>query len=217
MSDRPWLYFALGATTVLSLGAVTNQIQPLAPIPSDPPLSISRTGITFPDGTVQTTADPRRGFYLTTAFHIGTEPDGYDGMGGGVCADGFHFASMWEILDVSHLRYMTALGYVLSDSGQGPPSARNGWVRTGYVSDGYQLNANSLGDGGWKNCNVWSTAGSDKDGTVARLNPCWQESGDCSSLVEAEPLAAWWMGEDKACNTQNRVWCVEDYPGAGAG
>jgi hypothetical protein len=46
------LYFALGVKTVLSLGAVTNQLVPL----TTDSVGISGTGITFPDGTEQTTA-----------------------------------------------------------------------------------------------------------------------------------------------------------------
>ncbi len=31
MTEKRWLYFALGVTTVISIGAVTNQLVPLAP------------------------------------------------------------------------------------------------------------------------------------------------------------------------------------------
>ena len=53
MTEKRWLYFALGVTTVISLGAVTNQLVPLAPASG---VALSETGITFPDGTEQTTA-----------------------------------------------------------------------------------------------------------------------------------------------------------------
>ena len=53
MPEKGWLYFALGVTTVISIGAVTNQILPLAPATG---LELNDSGITFPDGTVQTTA-----------------------------------------------------------------------------------------------------------------------------------------------------------------
>ena len=59
------------------------------------------------------------------------------------CAEGYHFASIWEIADPSALEYNTALGLPSPDSGQGPPTAINlwgnpfvthGWIRTGYAS-----------------------------------------------------------------------------------
>lgn len=43
MGEKPWLYFALGVTTVISIGAVTNQMMPAAPAGS---LSFSDAGIT---------------------------------------------------------------------------------------------------------------------------------------------------------------------------
>lgn len=52
MKQSGLLYFALGVTTVVSIGAVTNQLVPAAPIG----VALSDAGITFPDGTLQTTA-----------------------------------------------------------------------------------------------------------------------------------------------------------------
>lgn len=52
MREKRWLYFALGVSTVLGMGAVTNQIAPL----STETLALGEQGITFPDGSVQTTA-----------------------------------------------------------------------------------------------------------------------------------------------------------------
>lgn len=53
MTQKPWLYFALGIVTVISLGAVTNQIVPLAPGDG---MSFSDTSIRFADGSEQSTA-----------------------------------------------------------------------------------------------------------------------------------------------------------------
>ena len=55
MKRNGLLYFALGVATVISLGAVTNQIVPLTATG----ISLSDTGVTFSDGTVQTTASPK--------------------------------------------------------------------------------------------------------------------------------------------------------------
>ena len=85
-----WLYFALGVTTVISLGGVVNQVSSAA---RDSGVILGNDGIRFPDGSLQTTAaspDSRRAFYLTSSTHQGNAPLN-------ACAPGFHFASMWEI------------------------------------------------------------------------------------------------------------------------
>ena len=46
------------------------------------------------------------------------------------CADGYHFASLWEILNISKLQYNNSLGFNSTDSGSGP-NTTSGWVRTG--------------------------------------------------------------------------------------
>ena len=53
MTEKRWLYFALGLATVISAGAVTNQLVPLAPASG---VALSNQGIIFPDGSEQTTA-----------------------------------------------------------------------------------------------------------------------------------------------------------------
>jgi hypothetical protein len=72
-----------------------------------------------------------RGYYLTESTYNGADADGTDGNGAGVCAEGYHFASLWEILDPSNLKYDTGLGMVRDDSGQGPPTFPyfGGWLR----------------------------------------------------------------------------------------
>ena len=50
MRDRRLLYFALGVTSVLSLGAVVNQVSSPQ---STSGLGLNDTGITFADGTTQ--------------------------------------------------------------------------------------------------------------------------------------------------------------------
>jgi hypothetical protein len=70
--------------------------------------------------------------------------------GVGVCADGYHFASIWELLDPSNLEYNTTFGRTDDDSGQGPPSTGWGWVRTGNVSS----SDTTVGTG---NCDNWTS------------------------------------------------------------
>lgn len=62
MTQKRWLYFALGVTTVISIGAVTNQLVPL----TTAGVAIGDQGIIFPDGSRQTTAwiaEPPATFY----------------------------------------------------------------------------------------------------------------------------------------------------------
>lgn len=110
------------------------------------------------------------------------------------CAPGYHMASMWEIVDPSNLKYNTSLGLTKDDSGQGPPVAVQGWVRTGYV-------ANSDGGTGVSNCNAWSaTTGG---GSSASLEENW--TGDNANFGV-------WYTYGYLCNPAFglRVWCVED-------
>lgn len=111
------LFFSLGVATVVRLGAV----------------SLSDDGITFPDGTKQNTSAPsdsRCAFYLTQVTFTGDQVTGT-----GVCADGFHFASMWEIVDVSNLKWDVTRGSFTGDSGEGPIVGWWGCVWTGGGPD----------------------------------------------------------------------------------
>jgi hypothetical protein len=67
-----------------------------------------------------------RKYYLTQTTHTG-------GQSLSACAEGYHMASLWEILDPSNLSYDTSLGFTLADSGSGPPASSLGWIRTGNV------------------------------------------------------------------------------------
>ena len=145
-------------------------------------------------------ATSRRAFYLTNSVHKGGPDLGVDPLGPlGACDAGFHFASLWEIYDVSNLRYDFARpnALVLADSGDGPPSVDTanpgglGWVRTG--SSGIEL----LGVPGDLTCSLWTdsiTGG----GTVASLPDDWSTG-----------VPHWAVG-DTACFEPLRVWCVED-------
>jgi hypothetical protein len=108
------------------------------------------------------------------------------------CATDYHFASLWEILDPSNLKYNTVLGYTQGDSGQGPPSVV-GWVRTGNYSH------NSTSTAGGANCSAWTTTSG--YGTSAGLVSNW--------LAGTEDVYVWEVFS-ALCAGTGRVWCVED-------
>ena len=114
------------------------------------------------------------------------------------CASGYHMASWWEILDPSGLQYDTSRGYLVEDSGNGPPTSLYGWVRTGKGSGG------SVDPGG-SSCNGYtSTSGL---GTNVALNRSW--NWDLNTAT-SELVAPWWNGRTDSCSTSQRVWCVQD-------
>jgi hypothetical protein len=120
-----------------------------------------------------------------------------------VCADGYHFASIWEITDPSALKYNTSLGLSGPDSGGGPPTVisfmgspltTRGWVRTGFsysVSD----------TPGQANCGNWVSNYSFYWGTVANLPSNWTSS--------EQDFGVWNVGVN-TCETNLWVWCVQD-------
>ena len=108
------------------------------------------------------------------------------------CASGYHMASLWELLDTSHLQYNTDLGIVKTDSGSGPPTSYSGWVRTGYSS-------NNGTTAGQANCNSWtSTSG---EGTYVSLPSNW--------TTAPQDIHVWTVGTT-SCGSPSYVWCMED-------
>jgi hypothetical protein len=144
-----------------------------------------------------------RGYYLTQGTYNGADADGTDGNGAGVCAKGYHFASLWEILDPSILKYNTDLGMVRDDSGQGPPTLPfvGGWVRTGFGRSG----STTPGIG---NCDGWDSSSDSDSGTLARLPSYWTAGQDIHV----------WQVDTVTCNTDVlvRVWGVADDVAVGA-
>lgn len=127
-----------------------------------------------------------RRYYLTTDLSNGNGTRG-------ACARGYHFASLWEILDTSNLKYNTVLGVTRSDSGQGPP-AYHGWVRTGYASD-------DDGVPGLGNCEGWTSHLPGDVGTYVYLPSDW--------TAGYEDFLGWAIAT-AICSSQQGVWCVED-------
>ena len=133
---------------------------------------------------VSAATDGMRRFYLAPAVANAT-------LAETGCEAGYHFASFWEILDTSNLVYNTTLGIPATDSGSGPPTNWEGWVRTGYSS-------NNSTNPGQANCNAWgTTTGS---GTTVSLPWDWTAGGDIHV----------WDAGFAACGNPANVWCVED-------
>ena len=140
--------------------------------------------------TAEAASTGMRQFYLTKNGYLGNATKT-------ACAEGYHFASLWEIADPSNLKYNTILGYVQTDSGQGPPTFYNGvigWVRTGYV-------AYTAGDAGKANCDLWTSPSSSHRGTTAYLNSDWTGG--------VQHIGVWSVAHS-GCQISNHVWCVED-------
>ena len=128
-------------------------------------------------GAAWVTPRPRR-FYLAKVIASGANADT-------LCGAGFHFASIFELVDVGALRYDTTLGQTTADSGAGPPTSA-GWARSGAGS-------------GPTNCNTWTDATAAVTGTLTQLSrdPASQELGP-------------WSVASGACSTLAPSWCVED-------
>ena len=135
-----------------------------------------------------------RQYYLTKDSFKGSKPGGSNGSGAGVCANGYHFASLWEILDPSNMKYDTVLGDDLLDSGKGPPSYTSGWVRTGSSS-------NNSPKPGHANCSNWESE--NRFGTVVSLTTNWTDSSNRDIFV--------WDAAFQSCSQKVQVWCMEDY------
>lgn len=128
----------------------------------------------------------RKRYYLTPGFYPGNH-------GANDCALGFHMASLFELYDPSGLEYDATLGVTSVDSGSGPPvgAVSRGWARNGSNSDSCQ----SVGI-------PWATSSASGEGMAA-----WLEPGYSLSAPTGSPS---WVTELWACNTSNRIWCVED-------
>jgi hypothetical protein len=118
------------------------------------------------------------------------------------CAEGYHFASIWEIADPSALKYNTSLGQTGTDSGAGPPTmtgvrdpiTARGWVRTGF-------SYSTTGIPGQANCGTWLISDGMYWGTTANLPSDW---------TGGEQDIGVWNVDVQTCNESRRVWCVQD-------
>jgi hypothetical protein len=134
-----------------------------------------------------------RKFYLTSANYSGANADGAS-----VCLTGYHFASIWELLDVSNLEYdANAYAETREDSGEGPLTVSIGWVRTGY-NGSYSSNSTA----GEANCGAWFYGTSAYKGTIASLPSDWTNPANAN-------LGSWSISL-AVCDTEIHVWCIED-------
>ena len=171
-------------------------------ISADGEIESTADGFRFPDGTLQATAaiaESGRRFYLSQDHVMGDATVD-------ACAAGFHFASIWEILDPSNLVYDTTLGATFpTDSGSGPPTARQGWVRTGDEPRPTDIEVGLAGCALTAGGDPWTTASMNITGTLVRLvDPVldvWN-----SPATHISP----WVGDTASCDTSNPVWCIED-------
>jgi hypothetical protein len=112
----------------------------------------------------------------------------------GACGKGFHMAALWEIFDVTQLRYDTKRGQTRTDSGAGPAAGVRGWIRTGGVSGG----ADQVGIA---NCAAWTSDAGGNYGTVVELRSLW----------DGEALAVSpWEARTSTCDTAHPVWCRQN-------
>jgi hypothetical protein len=180
----------IGAATVLTAGAqgpltangdvATMDGAAAGGEPAAAPRSTSRTAQGFVT---------LRSFYLTDGNYSADEALG-------VCAEGYHMASLWEILNVSNLAYAYDQpdAHTKSDSGEGPPSNWYGWARTGGASSGVDT-------AGIGNCRAWTSTDASEDGSIARLHDDWTTA---SSVVGP------WDTDTFGCSGFAPVWCIED-------
>lgn len=138
-----------------------------------------------------------RKFYLTQGRYDGSQSLL-------ACAESYHKASLWEIVDPSNLSYDTNLGVTIADAGSGPPSAVPGWIRTGSVASGGITAPDGSVQPGTANCQAWTSASSEAHGTTVSL-PIYAPVD-----IAVSPIITPWVAETRTCNTQQRVWCVQD-------
>jgi hypothetical protein len=115
-----------------------------------------------------------RSFYLTKTFHQGNNALR-------ACSAGYHMASLWEVYNVSTLKYETILGATAPDSGSGPPTFKLdqfnayaravGWIRTGAHSQGSSPPSQQAY--GVANCFVWTSNSQNARGSAVGLAGDW--------------------------------------------
>jgi hypothetical protein len=145
-------------------------------------------GILFLAVIVSTTeAKQLRKFYLTRDAFTGARALT-------ACANGYHMASLWEILDVTNLKYDANRGLIQDDSGSGPPTVL-GWIRTGAGSTG------NTGAPGFDNCLAWTSDSASDNGTAAGPKLFWN-----APPGSTDP----WISFTFICKSPQPVWCVQD-------
>jgi hypothetical protein len=150
-------------------------------------LLLFAVGSVLGDRPTQRCAD--KFFYLTPDLWMGWQVHE-------ACADGYHFASALELLQVSNYTYNTRLGATGLDSGYGPPTGSFGWLRTGgswYPSPGVYT----------ENCENWTSMDEADFGLIGNLYVDFEIANGTS-----------WSYGIEQCIDGAAVWCVSDpsYP-----
>lgn len=196
MSRIGWICPAIGVVLLSPAFAQWNQLEPLAMATA---VGLSNEGIQFPDGTTQTTAAANarpRALYLTREAWNGSQA-----AGPGVCEEGFHFASIWEVLDVSNLRYDKSRGLFTPDAGGGPLVSWWGWIRTGADVDA----STTPGEANCGTTLPWDSALPNDFGSAIYL-PTAASVPWTAPPTRISP----WVGMAFTCNSSLSVWCIED-------
>lgn len=127
------------------------------------------------------TDEPR--YYLTT--------DQTTGSGAlEACASGFHMAALLEIQDLGAWAYDPVLGLATADSGFGPPTDINGWIRTGDDSQSSD------------SCQLWTSDVGGGTTVEFHAAPNWHTA--------AEQISPWNPVLNWSCSVTRNVWCAED-------
>jgi len=119
------------------------------------------------------------------------------------CASGFHMANFYEMSDPSSLTYAydVSNAWTRADSGMGPPTCAEGWVRTGFDSATDDVP-------GRLNCGVWTSSEQDHAGTIVKL-PCnFMNPTESGTYIDIKETV--WVTLHEWCATGKQVWCVED-------
>ena len=156
------------------------------------PLAAEAMHVLQPAAAQSWRAPAPRSYYLTQTDYNGAAADT-------ACEPGYHMAALWEIADLSNLRYDTTLGDSRLDSGYGPPSFMLGWVRTGSSDSVVSL-------AGTANCNSWTSSSASHNGSVVNLPADWSSA--------AQQIGVWDVGY-AGCGDALPVWCVADAVGSG--
>jgi hypothetical protein len=111
------------------------------------------------------------------------------------CGKGYHMATLWEIRNVTLLKYDTKRGQTAADSGSGPPAGSGGgWIRTGG-------GASTVSNPGVGNCNAWTATDGMEYGTIVELRNSWGDPG-----LSASP----WSPAAANCDSVLPVWCKQN-------
>jgi hypothetical protein len=110
------------------------------------------------------------------------------------CGKGYHMASIWEIYDVTQLKYDAKRGQVREDTGSGPLATIPGWVRTGGA-------AYTGADRGIANCSAWTSNLDTDNGTIVSLGGFWD-----APAIRSSP----WEPALASCNAIVPVWCKQN-------